>query len=189
MVSTNKNKVASIARDLKKYGIKLRHINMSLPELQSNDFNQVAMEKARVAFKAIGKPCIVQDSGFFVTSLNGFPGVLTHPVLDMIGIDGILKLTEGRNRECGFEHVIAYYDGVGEPHKFGSKTFGTMTKRPIGSRKSYHWSRLFEIYLPNGSKKTLSQMTLKEFRAWHDGNEHSKDVERFAKWYLKKESQ
>lgn len=33
MVSTNRNKVMSVTRNLVKYGIKIKHINLSLPEL------------------------------------------------------------------------------------------------------------------------------------------------------------
>ena len=144
MVSTNKNKVAMISKSLARYGITLKHIDFSLPELQSHNFEEVATEKAKAAFEKAGKPCIVHDSGFFVTALNGFPGVLTHPVLDTIGIEGILKLTEGKPRECGFVHCLAYYDGrVKTPVLFRSESTGTMSSTPRGSSKKHHWSRLF----------------------------------------------
>jgi XTP/dITP diphosphohydrolase len=187
MVSTNKNKVASISRSLARYKINVKHINLSLPELQSDDFNEVATEKAKAAFERTGKPCIVHDSGFFVTALNGFPGVLTHPVLDMVGIEGILKLTEGKPRECGFVHCIAYYDGsIAAPKLFRSENMGTMSRAPKGSSNKHHWSRLFEIYIPNGESKTLAQMTAKEYWKWRDANSVDESTTDFAKWYLKR---
>ncbi len=187
MVSANKNKVASVARDMAKYGVEVRHINRSLTEIQSHDFGEVASEKARAAFELTGKPCIVQDSGFFVTALNGFPGVLTHPVLDTIGIEGILRLVEGKRRNCGFVHCIAYYDGkIKAPKLFESRTFGSISAKPRGTSKPHHWSRLFEIYIPKEKKKTLAQMSIEEHMRWHDSTGLDEDSRAFAEWYIKR---
>ncbi len=46
---------------------------MDLPEPRSEDIQQIAEAKARFAYQQIQRPCVVQDSGFFIYSLNGFP--------------------------------------------------------------------------------------------------------------------
>lgn len=74
----------------------------------------IAREKARFAYKTLHVPLIVDDTGFFITALSGFPGPYAAYVLDTIGIPGILRLMEGEaDRNAYFETAIAYADDEG----------------------------------------------------------------------------
>ena len=56
----------------------------------------------------------MQDSGFVIQELNGFPGPYTKYVLATIGVDGLLKLMEGQpNRRCGFAACVGFADARG----------------------------------------------------------------------------
>ena len=61
----------------------------------------------------------MQDSGFVIEALNGFPGPYTKYVLATIGVDGLLKLMEGQpNRRCGFAACVGFADLDGKIHVF-----------------------------------------------------------------------
>ena len=88
MITTNENKFLTMKRNLEKHAIELEHVNLSLPEIQSYNVDEIISGKLNAAFEHIKKSCIVHDSGFFIPSLNGFPGALVHPILDKIDIEG-----------------------------------------------------------------------------------------------------
>ena len=62
-----------------------------------------------------GRSCVyMQDSGFVIEALNGFPGPYTKYVLSTIGVDGLLKLMDGQlNRRCGFAACVGFADARG----------------------------------------------------------------------------
>jgi len=95
--TTNKGKVNSVSNTLSQSGIEVVHYPLELPEPRSDDLREIAKEKVLFAYKKIGKPCIVLDSGFYVHSLNGFPKKFVNFVLETIGIEGILKLVNGNH--------------------------------------------------------------------------------------------
>ena len=62
----------------------------------------------------LNTPLIVDDTGFFIDALNGFPGPYAAYVLNSIGNAGILKLMEGiSDRNARFTTGIAYADERG----------------------------------------------------------------------------
>ena len=187
MVTSNKNKYLTMKRNFDKYGIDLRQFEVSLPEIQSYEVEEVIKDKIKEAYNRLQKPCIVHDSGFFIPSIKGFPGALVHPILDKIDIEGILKLLENKDRKCYFHECLAYYDGKNkDPMFFESKINGTIPLEPKGGKAHYHWSRLFEIFIPEGFSKTLAEMEENEYIKWHDNDENKKYIRNFENWYLKR---
>lgn len=187
MVTSNKNKYLTMKRNFDKYGIDLRQFEVSLPEIQSYEVEEVIKGKIKEAYNRLRKPCIVHDSGFFIPSIKGFPGALVHPILDKIDIEGILKLLENKDRKCYFHECLAYYDGKNkDPMFFESKINGTIPFEPKGGKAHYHWSRLFEIFIPEGFSKTLAEMEENEYIKWHDNDENKKYIRNFENWYLKR---
>ena len=65
-------------------------------EPRSDDVKYISKFKVLEAYKLVNKPCISQDSGFWIDELNGFPKAFINFVLETIGIKGILKLMEGK---------------------------------------------------------------------------------------------
>jgi XTP/dITP diphosphohydrolase len=75
---------------------------------------EIAREKARYAYERLSRPLIVDDTGFCISALAGFPGPYAAYVLDTIGIAGILRLMEGeKDRSAWFETAIAFADADG----------------------------------------------------------------------------
>ena len=104
-VTHNKGK----AKSAEKYfnDLKFSTYDFELNEPRSDDIQEIATAKVKQAYEIVKKPCIALDTGFFIDELNGFPKAFVNFSLDTIGIDGILKLMEGKeNRKCKFESVI-----------------------------------------------------------------------------------
>ena len=124
IVTSNKNKAASIKREMEEHGIDVRHFYLDMPEPTSYDKKEIATAKDLYAYKNLKKPCIVLDSGFFVRSINGFPRTFVNYALETVGIDGILRLAKGKERSCEFRDCLAYYDGTSKPRLFESVVNG-----------------------------------------------------------------
>ena len=80
----------------------------------------------------------LQDSGFVIEALNGFPGPYTKYVLSTIGVDGILKLMEGQpNRRCGFAACVGFADSDGRIHIFEEPVqyFGNLRESRASTRE------------------------------------------------------
>jgi XTP/dITP diphosphohydrolase len=115
----NSAKVESAKKVLSEYGIEVVHACMDLPEPRSDDLREIAKNKAVFAYSNLQKPCMALDAGFYINSLNGFPKAFVNFALETIKIEGILRLTDGLERECEFRDCLAYVDKyVGEPEFF-----------------------------------------------------------------------
>ena len=151
-VTGNWAKIASARQALEPLGYKIDNIKMETPEIQADDVEEVAKYSAKWACEKLGKPVLKNDSGLFVKSLKGFPGVYTHYIDDTIGEDGILKLMEGiENREAYFKEVIAYCQPGSQPVVFEGITKGRISTKKQGT---YGWSFDF-IFIPDKEDKTL----------------------------------
>ena len=183
--TTNKGKLASASRALSDYGIAARGINFEIPEPRSFDLKEIAHAKARFAYSRLRRPCIVQDSGFYIASLRGFPRTYVHFVLDTIGTEGILAITRGRSRACSFRACLTYYDGK-RFYDFTSEYRGSISESERGSVKPFHWPKIFLIFIPEGSTKTLAEMSRNDYMRWYDIAKSKSEFVKFGSWYSRK---
>lgn len=180
-VTHNKGK----AKSAEKYfeNIRFTTYNFDLDEPRSDDVKEIATAKVKQAYELLKKPCIALDAGFFIDELNGFPRAFVNFTLETIGIEGILKLMEGKeNRKCRFEECLAYHDGK-EIHYFYGKHPGNLSTRIQGNDRKEKWSDLWYIFKPNNFEITLAEINEKEReeRRKIDGSVEALSV--FAKWY------
>lgn len=181
----NKGKVSSLKRVLSQYGIKVIHSPMDLPEPRTDDLREIAKEKVLAAYQEVKKSVIALDAGFYIPSLNGFPGAFVNLVLKTIGIEGILKLIETKSGDCEFRDCLAYFDSkLKEPLIFEPNVVGALSAEPRGKIKDYAWSELFLIFIPDGEQKTLAEMTEEEYRVWHKKYHQKSYATEFANWFL-----
>ncbi|MBI4592540.1 hypothetical protein HY733_03790 [Candidatus Uhrbacteria bacterium] len=76
---------------------------------RSEDPTDIALEKATQAYKKFRKPLLVEDSGFFIDALGGFPMTHVKFSLKTLGIEGILRAMRGtKNRNCEWHMTLAY---------------------------------------------------------------------------------
>ena len=151
-VTGNWAKIASAKQALEPLGYEVDNIKMETPEIQADDVTEVAKFSAKWACEKLKMPVLKNDSGLFVESLNGFPGVYTHYADDTIGIDGLLKLLDGvKNRSAYFKEALSYCEPGKDPIAFEGITRGKIDTKKSGK---YGWSWDF-IFIPDGEEKTL----------------------------------
>ncbi len=182
----NKGKYISLSKELKKYEINLIHNPMSFDkELDSERLDEIACDKVLRAYKEMKKSVIALDAGWYIPSLDNRPGTKINPFLKKHGIEGILKLLEGKERFCEFRQCLAYIGpDIENPKIFESYTKGVISKTPKGCTEGKPaWSDLWLIFIPEGESKTLAEMSEEEYMSWRiKRDKHSVGV-KFGRWY------
>ena len=90
--TTNVGKVHALKHAFADSAIEIVQAPLQIREIRADDVEEIARAKARVAFAGLRRPVVVMDAGFFIPSLNGFPGPYVNFALATIGIDGLLRL-------------------------------------------------------------------------------------------------
>jgi XTP/dITP diphosphohydrolase len=109
-VTSNRHKAREAAGILEGLA-EVEHVSLECPEIRSLSVAEVAKGKASYAYSVLNRPVITDDTGFFIRSLNGFPGTCAAFVHDTIGCEGVLRLMDGvEDRFAWFEAGIAYAD-------------------------------------------------------------------------------
>lgn len=155
MVTSNAGKAAEVAAF---FGgsLEVSHVELEVPEHRSNDIAEIAREKARYAYRQLNIPLIVDDTGFFINALHGFPGPYAAYVLNSIGNAGILKLMEGiSDRNARFTTGIAFADECGI-EVFTGMLEGEITLCPRGNN-GFGFDPIFLL-----GKKTLAEISIEE---------------------------
>lgn len=137
---------------------------------------EIARGKARYAYEQLKTPLIVDDTGFFINALNGFPGPYAAYVLNTIGNEGILKLMGGReDRNARFVTAIAFADENGV-RIFKGTIEGRVAQAPRGEG-GFGYDPIFET-----GEKTLAEIPLEEkSRISH----RARALTAFHDWFVK----
>lgn len=96
-VTHNKGKIASAQRQLA--GVNVKIFEYELDEPRSDDIKFISKAKVEEAYNLVKKPCISLDCGFWIEELNGFPRAFVNFSLETLGLEGILKLMEGKEKK------------------------------------------------------------------------------------------
>ena len=145
-VTGSKRKVEELDDQLKEHGYTVIQKNCDLDEIQSLDVNEVVKAKLDSAIeKYPNQNLLVDDRGFYINELNGYPGALVKSFLKSISIDQILKImTDAEDRSAEFRTVLGYFDGK-EKHFFEEIEKGFITKeKRNGNIRG--WTDLLYIY-------------------------------------------
>lgn len=176
--SSNSNKYREIKQILNQYGIESHFVKMSLQEIQSESVHQIAKAKSTNAFEYLQKPVIIEDDGFYISSLKGFPGQYSSFVYKTLGNQGLLKLMENRtNRKACFLSVIAYNDGH-TLKMFTGKTQGMLNRLATDGGWGFD-----PIFIPENTTKTYGELSQLNRKALF--SHRHKSIKKFSKWYIK----
>ena len=99
-VTGNANKLREVKKIMENV-VNIESRSMELPELQGDPMH-IAVEKCRIAAKAVQGACIVEDTCLCFNALNGLPGPYIKWFLEKVGHDGLNKML------VGFEDKTAY---------------------------------------------------------------------------------
>lgn len=136
-VTGNKNKLEVASRVLSKYGIDLVSEKIETPEIQSIDVSEISKFSAQYAAKVVGGAVIKTDAGYFIKSLNGFPGPFVKYINNWLSAEDILRLLEGKkDRSVEIIECLTYCNTDGEVAQFFSKDSGKIALKAEGQGSS-----------------------------------------------------
>lgn len=154
-------------------------------EPQFDSVQEVSKFKAETAFKIIKAPVLVEDGGFSVFSLNGFPGVYTKYVLKTLGADGILRLMQGNNdRRAKFISVATYVNEEGKVFQF-EREGGEfeISENKVDKQSPFAWSELWKIIYLQEYGKNLCELSEQEVSEYYGSIGANGSIQKFVKWY------
>jgi XTP/dITP diphosphohydrolase len=176
--SSNSNKFREIEPILSYYGIVSHFVELSIQEIQSESLFRIAKAKSAKAFEYLQKPVIIEDDGFYISSLKGFPGQYSSFAFKTLGNQGLLKLMENkRDRKAYFLSVMVYNDGH-TIKMFTGKTRGILCR--LATEGGWGFD---PIFVPKSSTKTFGELS--QLNRKSAFSHRSKSIEKFSKWYLK----
>ena len=182
-VTSNEGKLKWVETMLKKFDIKIIQKKLDLTEPRDTDVLEVVKHKCEEAKNKISEPFIVEDSGFYIKALNGFPSTFVKFGLSTIGVDGICRLLKSeKNRKAYFKSVLGYFDGK-ETHFFICKDDGDIAKEPRGENLR-GFNELFKIFIPQGFSKTLAEMSDTEYDSYQDKIKVIDHYHLFSEWLV-----
>lgn len=188
-VTSNSKKFDSLSKMLLPVGINLIQLEYDFDEGRELSIESVTRSKLNQAKQAFpGKKIIVDDRGFFIPALNGFPGPFVKVLLDSFSYKGLLKLMgDESDRRAMFSYAIGYFDGRTD-HVLVANEEGFITQEARGDNL-HGWTELLYVYgHPIYPNKSLAELTDSE---WDSYLKQIEDVDPFAllKNYLQSQTE
>lgn len=172
----NKNKLEEFKKYLNPLGIEIIHEQVDYPEIRSDDIEEIASAGAEYVANIIKKSVIVEDSGLFIKSLNGFPGTYTKWVHQKIGHDGLFRLLEGKDTSAEFRTCIGY---AAAPKKKPLTFLGIAKGKVIlEERGTFGWGH-DPIFIPESYDRTWGEDPELKARTSH----RIRALEKFSSWF------
>jgi len=176
IASHNEGKVREFRELLAPFGmdvISAGELNLPEPEETGTTFEENSELKALVATKASGLPCLADDSGFCVATLNGDPGIYSArwagPEKDfamaMRNVEEKLEEKGAKapeDRRASFVAVLCLAWPDGHKETFRGEVEGLAVWPPRGD-KGFGYDPMF---LPDGYETTFGEMTSEEKHGW-----------------------
>jgi XTP/dITP diphosphohydrolase len=183
--TTNNAKIEEIERVLTRFGFTVTHAKLEIEEPYGLGLEAIAKAKALNAHQLLGKPLAAIDTGFYINSLDGYPGDHVGDAIKK-GLDWIISSVEGKDRTCSYKNCLAYMDEtLKEPVVFESELVGTISDAPKGTLKPL-WCPIHRIFVPEGKDKTLAEIaeTDEGFIAWREERYYHSTSYKLANWLL-----
>lgn len=185
--TSNEGKVEKARQALKKFGIEVEQIAIDLIESRAEDPADIAMEKAKQAFAELGKPVIVEDSGFFIEALNGFPMTHIKFSLKTLGIANILKLLEGvANRNAEWRMSLVFVRGENDVRTFTYVKKGEIATeiRPVNRPMMSDYWRIYISKMIPGNMLALSEASDESLKIEQEDEALNNQFMMFGRWFV-----
>ncbi len=167
LVTSNRRKFASLKKLLQPLDIDLRQLDYDFDEGRSLNIRSITEDKLAQAKKAFPDKClIVDDRGFFIPALKGFPGPFVKLLLNSFSYPGVIKLMQGEtDRRAIFSFAVGYFDGT-KDRIFVADEEGFITDKPRGNNL-HGWTELLYIYgHPSFPGRSLAELSDDEWRKY-----------------------
>lgn len=185
-VSGNSGKIDSVRMHAERKGISICSCCLDFVEPNVNDISFISKKKAEVAYRELGCPCFVSDTGFYIDhypNIPGYPGAFVKRNGVSSHIDQLLlDMKEVKNRSCKFVDCITYYDGW-ELLQFFGESRGVLATEVYGENMNGAKSELWKVFIPEGYHSTLASMSSTEMLQYKKENEKNSATIQFLDWY------
>jgi XTP/dITP diphosphohydrolase len=156
LVTTNPGKLREVREILAPFHAAVSALRRKLPEPQTSSLREVARSKLEAVSEVPGW-VLVEDSGLFIRSLGGFPGVYSAYIYGIWGLDPLLELLRDRPRDAVFRTVAGLRYGTRTWYRLG-ECRGTIAR----SRRGTGGFGFDPIFVPEGKRRTFGEMTAAE---------------------------
>lgn len=154
-VTGNSNKLRE-AREI--LGVDIQQAQAELAEIQTIHVDVLIRHKAEEAYRKIGVPLIVEDTGLVFHAWHGLPGALIKWFLKTVDNEGLIKmLGDETDRSALAQCFIAYHDGK-KVQVVEGEISGTIATSVRG-KNGFGWDRIF---IPEGHDRTFGEMPPEE---------------------------
>ncbi|MDR0727223.1 MAG: hypothetical protein LBF37_04140 [Rickettsiales bacterium] len=189
-ITSNAGKIKSLKSYFERMGrtdISVVASDLRLIEPKANTVAEVSLSKARQAFKILKEPVIVEDGGFAIEALNGFPGVYTKYANETIGAEGYMRLMAGiKNRNAKWLSVTTYIDSKGAEFQFNREGGDVVIAEKMSNTNNpAAWSDLWKIVWIERFQKVMADMTEEENLQRHTANKDRSSLDIFVEWFVK----
>lgn len=178
-VTSNAKKFISLQKMLVPVEVDLQRLEYDFDEGRDLDIRKITEAKLTQAKHAFpGKRLVVDDRGFFIPALGGFPGSFVKLLLDSFSYKGLIKLMAGEtDRRAIFSFGLGYFDGASDTILTADEV-GFITDEPRGDNL-HGWTELLYVYGYNTFPgKSLAELNDDEWRKYLASIE---EVDVFAK--------
>ena len=143
----------------------LEAVALDLPEIQSLDLVEVLRVKGREAYRRLGRPVVVDETGLSIDAFLGFPGPLVKWMLESLGPEGMAAAAraaadaaDGGAYGAAARCAALYFDGEGEGIVAEGEERGELIV-PGRGENGFGWD---PVFLPEGSDRTYGELSGEE---------------------------
>jgi XTP/dITP diphosphohydrolase len=182
-VTGNADKVWTANRICKDFGITLVQTTFDIVEIQAEDAEIIAREKAKRAYELVGGPVVVNDDSWIIPGLNGFPGPYMKSMNHWFSAEDFLRLTKPLTDRRIFLSQYTIYQDKNGARLFQRDIEGILLKEVRGEHAIAPHTAITSF---DGGANSVAENFSKDHPSidqhqttWHD----------FAKWYTEKHGQ
>lgn len=184
-ITGNYGKYVSVKEKFENAGITIDYFKCDLDEPDVNDIEFISKEKARQAYKKLGSPVFVADSGFYIEHYPdnpGYPGAFVKRSGVSSNVSKLLEtMKDVTDRSCYFLDCLTFFDG-NEYYQFFGISRGSLSNELRGHENKRAKSNLWYVFVPDNCIKTLAEMTDEERN--NRPNNRTSATDEFIKWYI-----
>ena len=160
------------------HGITLIQHDLSVDEVQSEDTEYVAHQKATASYAIAKKPIVISDDAWEIPGLNGFPGTYAKSVNTWFSPEDYVRLTKDlEDRRIYLVQTLVFQDEKTQK-MFVRKSAGTLLTKAQGSAGI---SIQKVVSFDNDNGKSISEIM--EGKTHYSGEQTIKVWHDFADWY------
>ena len=153
-LSSNIHKIKEVKSILNSEKINIIPVELKINEIQSDDMEKIVKDKVIKAFKKIGKPIFVEQTGLLIKNFGDLPGGLTQIFWDNLKADKFSEIFFKIGfTEVTAKTVLAFCDQK-KIYTFEGIIEGNIVYPPRGDSSF----QLVCIFIPNGYENTVSEM-------------------------------